>query len=95
MAERDIKSGILCPDQRPAQMRREDKMKQQEKGWRQVEQPNGILAPAPLSDREEKHFVYDAKEPVRITIDRNRYRMNIPSADESEHSFDIIIEPKQ
>ena len=75
-------------------MRREDKMKQQEKGWQEVEPQNGILVPAPLSDRKEKHFIYDNEEPVRITIDRNKYRMLIPSADESERSFDIVIEPK-
>ena len=72
----------------------EDKMKQKEKGWRKVDLQDGTLVPAPMSDRKEKHFIYDDPEPVRITIDRNRYRMLIPRADESEHSFDIIIEPK-
>ena len=75
-------------------MRREDKVRQEEKGWQRVERRNGILAPAPLSERKERHFVYSAGEPVRITIDRDKYKLIIPRADESEHSFDIILEPK-
>jgi len=75
-------------------MRREDKVKEERGGRGQAEHKGGILAPAPLSDREEKHFVYSAGEPVRITIDRSRYQMVIPRADETEHSFDIIIQPK-
>lgn len=75
-------------------MRREDKVKREDKGWQQADQQKTILTPAPMSGRKEKHFVYGAAEPIRITIDRSKYRLSIPRADESEHSFDIIIEPK-